>query len=148
MSVFSPNTGKCGPEITLYLDTFHAVVIMRQNFPAAHQLFECSLNSLSSLNIQVKYRSKVWMTNTDRKKWKKIYLQKNQYCKFPKGINILPLISWIEVLPGNGRYDGEPDKVETTVSTIFHYQIFQINCHKINSFFRNYFMIALFCLKL
>ena len=23
--LFSPNTGKCGPEITLYLDTFHAV---------------------------------------------------------------------------------------------------------------------------
>ena len=26
LSVFSPNAGKCGPEITLYLDTFHAVV--------------------------------------------------------------------------------------------------------------------------
>ena len=25
-SVSSPNTGKYGPEITLYLDTFHAVV--------------------------------------------------------------------------------------------------------------------------
>ena len=25
LSVFSPNTGKYGPEITLYLDTFHAV---------------------------------------------------------------------------------------------------------------------------
>ena len=24
-SVFSPNSGKCGPEITPYLDTFHAV---------------------------------------------------------------------------------------------------------------------------
>ena len=23
--LFSPNTGECGPEITLYLDTFHAV---------------------------------------------------------------------------------------------------------------------------
>ena len=21
-----PNTGKCGPEITLYIDTFHAVI--------------------------------------------------------------------------------------------------------------------------
>ena len=27
-SVFSPNTGKCGPEITPYLDTFHAVLPM------------------------------------------------------------------------------------------------------------------------
>ena len=26
LSVFSPNTGKCGPEITQYLDTFHAVL--------------------------------------------------------------------------------------------------------------------------
>ena len=25
MSVFSPNTGKYGPEKTMYLDTFHAV---------------------------------------------------------------------------------------------------------------------------
>ena len=25
LSVFSPNTGKYGPEITPYLDTFHAV---------------------------------------------------------------------------------------------------------------------------
>ena len=25
LSVFSPNAGKYGPEITLYLDTFHAV---------------------------------------------------------------------------------------------------------------------------
>ena len=25
LSVFSPNARKCGPEITLYLDTFHAV---------------------------------------------------------------------------------------------------------------------------
>ena len=24
--IFSPNTGKCGPEITPYLDTFHAVL--------------------------------------------------------------------------------------------------------------------------
>ena len=29
--VFSPNTGKCGPEITLYLDTFHAVIPHKQN---------------------------------------------------------------------------------------------------------------------
>ena len=28
-SVFSPNTGKYGPEITLYLDTFHAIVSNR-----------------------------------------------------------------------------------------------------------------------
>ena len=27
-SVFSPNTGKYGPEITPYLDTFHAVFII------------------------------------------------------------------------------------------------------------------------
>ena len=26
-SVFSPNTGKYGPEITPYLDTFHAVIL-------------------------------------------------------------------------------------------------------------------------
>ena len=25
LSVFSPNAGECGPEITPYLDTFHAV---------------------------------------------------------------------------------------------------------------------------
>ena len=28
LSVFSPNTGKYGPEITPYLDTFHAVTGM------------------------------------------------------------------------------------------------------------------------
>ena len=28
-SVFSPNTGKYGPEITVYLDTFHAVLLSR-----------------------------------------------------------------------------------------------------------------------
>ena len=27
MSVFSPNAGKCGPEITPYLDSFHAGTI-------------------------------------------------------------------------------------------------------------------------
>ena len=27
LSVFSPNTGKYGPEITPYLDTFHAVLV-------------------------------------------------------------------------------------------------------------------------
>ena len=26
--MFSPNTGKCGPEITPYLDTFHVVNVM------------------------------------------------------------------------------------------------------------------------
>ena len=32
LSVFSPNTGKYGPEITPYLDTFHAVyVLLRKN---------------------------------------------------------------------------------------------------------------------
>ena len=31
-SVFSPNTGKYGPEKTLYLDTFHAVGIFTENF--------------------------------------------------------------------------------------------------------------------
>ena len=29
-SLFSPNTGKHGPEITLYLDTFHAVLNKRE----------------------------------------------------------------------------------------------------------------------
>ena len=28
-SVFSPNTGKYGPEETPYLDTFHAVIIRK-----------------------------------------------------------------------------------------------------------------------
>ena len=32
LSVFSPNTGKCGPEITPYLDTFHAVFTDKLNF--------------------------------------------------------------------------------------------------------------------
>ena len=27
ISVFSPNTGKYGPKITPYLDTFHAVIV-------------------------------------------------------------------------------------------------------------------------
>ena len=31
ISVFSPNTGKCGPEKTPYLDTFHAVLPVIQN---------------------------------------------------------------------------------------------------------------------
>ena len=31
ISVFSPNTGKYGPEITPYLDTFHAVY-MKKDF--------------------------------------------------------------------------------------------------------------------
>ena len=28
LSVFSPNAGKCGPEITPYLDTFYAVMVL------------------------------------------------------------------------------------------------------------------------
>ena len=31
-SVFSPNTGKYGPEITPYLDTFHAVKYSSEKF--------------------------------------------------------------------------------------------------------------------
>ena len=30
MSVFKPNAGKCRPEITPYLDTFHAVYLYRK----------------------------------------------------------------------------------------------------------------------
>ena len=33
--VFSPNTGKYGPEINLYLDTFYAVINMRA-MPKCH----------------------------------------------------------------------------------------------------------------
>ena len=34
LPVFSPNTGKYGPETTPYLDTFHAVKILgKQYFP-------------------------------------------------------------------------------------------------------------------
>ena len=32
LSVFSPNTEKYGPEITLYLDTIHAVVALNRGF--------------------------------------------------------------------------------------------------------------------
>ena len=39
-SVFSPNTGKYGPEKTLYLDTFHAVIML--------------IYSLSQLPVRIK----------------------------------------------------------------------------------------------
>ena len=32
LSVFSPNAGKYGPEKTLYLDTFHAVLVTEVSF--------------------------------------------------------------------------------------------------------------------
>ena len=32
LSIFSPNTGKYGPEITSYLDTIHAVVALNRGF--------------------------------------------------------------------------------------------------------------------
>ena len=44
LSVFSPNTGKCGPEKTPYLDTFHAV----------YAIFECNIfdhQIISSLKL-------------------------------------------------------------------------------------------------
>ena len=37
-SVFSPNTGKYGPEKTPYLDPFHAVMIVVKNFKTAERL--------------------------------------------------------------------------------------------------------------
>ena len=36
MSVFSPNTGKYGPEITPYLDTFHTVYKRRTSKERHH----------------------------------------------------------------------------------------------------------------
>ena len=38
ISLFSPNTGKYGPEITPYLDTFHAVIIVVNIPHTGHKL--------------------------------------------------------------------------------------------------------------
>ena len=39
LSVFSPNTGKYGPEITPYLDTFHTVMFIRTRWIGCTSLF-------------------------------------------------------------------------------------------------------------
>ena len=44
--VFSPNTGKYGPEITPYLDTFHAVLIY-------HDTFSSDQDNLIKQNLNV-----------------------------------------------------------------------------------------------
>ena len=47
-SVFSLNAGKCGPEITPYLDTFHAVVV----FFRCNYLFTSLLSLCDELTYQ------------------------------------------------------------------------------------------------
>ena len=46
-SAFSPNTGKYGPEITPYLDTFHAVKV-GICFPDRSKILKLTLGYLSS----------------------------------------------------------------------------------------------------
>ena len=48
--VFNQNTGKCGPEITTYLDTFHAVLITKKWLP---NLPKWSFICLFSLRLYV-----------------------------------------------------------------------------------------------
>ena len=43
--IFSPNTGKCGPEKTPYLDTFHAVIRLRR---------ASALGLISSMSLDVR----------------------------------------------------------------------------------------------
>ena len=45
-SVFSPNKGKCGPEITSYLDTFQAVC------PSSHIYLRLFLILISEFNLK------------------------------------------------------------------------------------------------
>ena len=56
---FSPNTGKYGPEITPYLDTFYAVVNLRIQSEGAKQpeitLYLNTFHSVVNLRIQTKY---------------------------------------------------------------------------------------------
>ena len=52
-SVFSPNTGKYGPEITPYLDTFHAVDYFK--------IIYASESSLGSSGVHRVFQEKVFM---------------------------------------------------------------------------------------
>ena len=56
---FSPNTGKYGPEITPYLDTFYAVVNLRIQSEGGKQpeitLYLNTFHSVVNLRIQTKY---------------------------------------------------------------------------------------------
>ena len=61
LSVFSLNAGRCGPEKTPYLDTFHAVACLK--FISMHRIFLCSGTSLDIVLIQVnQYSSYVYAT--------------------------------------------------------------------------------------
>ena len=55
MFVFSPNTGKCGPEKTSYLDTFHPVVYLACQYMSHEGLHHSSRES--SNNYAVLYHS-------------------------------------------------------------------------------------------
>ena len=46
LSVFSPNTGKYGPEITPYLDNFHAVAYAKR---VREKATKCSLKTTEAL---------------------------------------------------------------------------------------------------
>ena len=58
LSVFSPNTGKYGPEITPYLDTFHALFMVTKcdktgEFESSTRvLFTCILHKRSYVQIR------------------------------------------------------------------------------------------------
>ena len=53
LSVFSPNTGKCGLEITRYLDTFHAVQCGLQNKQNTRQANTCGLEHEVQINYWI-----------------------------------------------------------------------------------------------
>ena len=50
--VFSPNTGKYGPEITLYLDTFHAVLLEADSIKNINLVLYCEIKQ-SAKNLRI-----------------------------------------------------------------------------------------------
>ena len=65
-SVFSPNTGKYGPEITPYLDTFHAVGYTQQNVQLLKQQTQpATTRSKSTIETAEKCGKSVKVNNKD-----------------------------------------------------------------------------------
>ena len=87
LSVFSPNAGKYGPEITPYLGTFHAVrtsellVIFVQSNPVNPDKF---VSSILRLDKQWGFSLKNWIFCPNNEKWKNYEVWKERVHMFQK----------------------------------------------------------------
>ena len=81
--LFGLNTGKHGPEITPYLDTFHAVIFKKQYFPVQQVVRECPLdNETQEVYIAGAYNSPKNSSFTKNKDCNVIDTLKQQLAKF------------------------------------------------------------------